>query len=95
MLSIHNDQKVMMKNLQKDFDVLNSYLQKNELYISLSKTCFMPVTTSHMKIENYGIFAHSDDCRNKDLCDCKEIKKVNNAKYLGLEIDTNWKFSNT
>jgi hypothetical protein len=86
----------MMKNLQHDFDNINDYLQRNELYISIEKTCFMPIMTSHMNIGNIDIILHANGCPKKTVCQsqCIAIKSVNYGRYLGVEIDKNWKFYN-
>lgn len=95
MLSIHNDKEIMISNLQKDFSFINNYFTHNELYISDEKTCVMPISTSHMNLEKIVISLHDPDCNknsNMENCNCKKLNQVTHAKYLGLEIDKNWKF---
>ena len=82
----------MIENLQKDFNHISTYLIKNELYLSVEKTCYMPIITSHMELENVEIKAHTSDCNLLQNCKCKLIKTVSHTKYLGLDIDKNWKF---
>jgi hypothetical protein len=89
MLSIHWDK---IQNLQNDFDHINDYFVNNELYINIEKTCFMPVLSSHMYLENVSVIAHIGSCNKRSDCKCKKIATVNQAKYLGLLIDRNWKF---
>jgi hypothetical protein len=86
---------MMIKNLQKDFDNLNLYLRTNELYININKTCFMPITTSHMSLGKVNIIAHNDECLKHNHCNCELINTVENAKYLGLEIDKTGNFIDT
>lgn len=95
MLSINTDCYTMIHNLQQDFNNVNNYLSNNDLYLSSDKTCFMHIKTSHMNsadITNIKIIAHVLNCVNSNSCSCKPISNVKNAKYLGLEIDHNWKF---
>jgi hypothetical protein len=95
MLSIHNESNYMIKNLQHDFDTINRYLDQNDLYISVEKTCFMHIKTSHMECENEAnikIIAHETNCVHPDICFCKSISKVKDARYLGIDLDSNWKF---
>lgn len=97
MLSIHREFKCMITNLQEDFDKINHYLNENDLYMNVDKTCFMNIKTSHMKIDNalpVEIIAHDVDCTNNENCFCKRIKNVNTAKYLGMDLDESWKFYN-
>jgi len=97
LLSIHNDEKTMIRNLQTDFNKICQYLTENDLYMSIEKTCFMNIKTSHMKLvneDNMKIIAHDTDCTNHNGCICKTISKVKQAKYLGIELDNTWKFYN-
>jgi hypothetical protein len=52
----------------------------------------MPIVTSHMNFENKSIIAHKDSCISNTKCGCVQINTVHTARYLGMELDTNWKF---
>lgn len=92
MISINFNQETMIKNLQSDFNKINDYFTENELYISAEKTCFMHITTSHMTKKHCSVSLHDINCSKNATCACKKLKQVTNTKYLGLEIDDNWKF---
>lgn len=92
MMSINYDQNIMIKNLQSDFDKINNYFTENELYISAEKTCFMHITTSHMVKKNCTIYLHDNNCTKSPSCNCTKLNQVTNIKYLGLDVDQNWKF---
>jgi hypothetical protein len=91
-ISIHNNCKSMTTNLQQDFVNINLWLQQNELYLSLEKTCYMNIKTSHMKDELSEIYMHTVDCKLNETCKCMKLTNVEEYKYLGLIIDKKWKF---
>jgi hypothetical protein len=93
MIAIHNNCKMMTKFLQEDFNLINTWFIQNELYVSTEKTCYMQITTSHMKKETSYIIAHLPECEQYNTtCTCVKLSKVDNYKYLGITIDENWKF---
>jgi len=101
LISIHNKYEEMMNNLQHDFNILNDYFIKNELYLSGEKTFQMDVTVPKMKPKKeIWIIKHHGNCEglikndDKKLCNklCTKLEKKNSTNYLGLCIDNNWNF---
>jgi hypothetical protein len=45
-----------------------------------------------MTFNDTDIVAHTINCGLTRDCTCALLNKVNNARYLGLQIDKNWKF---
>lgn len=101
LISIHYSKTEMLANLQTDFDLLNCWLLKNEMYISEEKTLYMDITVPKMKKkEDSKIFIHGKNCnqmftnmKNHDCSKtCSTLNNKSHTKYLGLTLDTNWDF---
>lgn len=93
LISISNSQFNMTQNLQEDFNKINQYLHYNELYINNDKTTFMHITTSHTERKTCHITSHTAECNDNNSCNkCPKLTQVASQRYLGLEIDENWKF---
>jgi hypothetical protein len=101
-ISINYNYEEMIENLQTDFDMINGWLMKNELYISEDKTININITVPKMTkhAEQICIINHSEICTfmrygiDKHLCKqtCKNIESKSFAKYLGIDIDLHWNF---
>lgn len=97
-ISINYYYEEMMKNLQKDFDMVSGWLIDNELYISEEKTVQLNITVPKMKMkQDIKIISHSEKCSSmiggeKCKITCKKIECKTCTKYLGIEIDDHWNF---
>jgi hypothetical protein len=54
----------------------------------------MQIRSSHTAMIDKNIKLHEYECTKNNLCQCKCINRVLKAKYLGMDIDQNWKFYN-
>lgn len=101
LLSINWDYDEMIKNLQYDFNLLNTWFLENELFISSEKTIQMNISVPKMKnVQKQSVVKHHAKCKilqeNREGCKChnkcKKLEIKNAAKYLGIYIDSSWNF---
>ena len=80
----------MEENLRLDFDNLNRWFLRNDLFISSGKTFSLDLSTSHRKFLSNDIFIHSENCSPNGDCkiSCFKVTKVTEAVYLGLGVDS-------
>lgn len=78
-----------------DLRTIYKWLQLNLLTLNLSKTVYIPFTTSQASPQFRGnIKIHEQHCTlPQNNCDCHEITQVDHAQYLGITLDRqlNWK----
>jgi hypothetical protein len=79
----------MMTKLQDDFNIIQQWCFENEVFISEEKTVQMDIKTTHSFIHEETFIHLFNNSNNKEYI---KLKKVNSAKYLGVQIDKNWKF---
>jgi hypothetical protein len=95
LVSVNKNKDIMEFNLQTDFNNLNLWFKENDLFISDSKTCCLPISSPHRKYEPRKLTIHTDKCKVSNNCDyvCVPVQSVVDTKYLGFYIDKYWKHS--
>lgn len=85
-------------NLQSDLILIQKWFYNNEIFMNFSKTKSMIVKSPHKKIlETYSnIKCHTRNCLLNHIyessCNCTELEFSSEEKYLGLLIDSRFKF---
>lgn len=96
-LSIHHDVKTAVRNAQSDFINLQKYLYNNHIYLNQKKTeaLVMGYKSKRLNMDDYKIYCHERKCLEKKTylttCDCHQIEYSDEAKYLGIIIDNEFK----
>jgi hypothetical protein len=93
MMSMNYDHNDLLNNIQYDFDKINEWLINNDVYISDKKTVNMLIKTPHMKQNSLNLIVHTESCNNYNCkTNCETLQEVGDAKYLGISLDSKWKF---
>jgi hypothetical protein len=74
-----NNFESLHTSMQKDLSMIDSLLSSNNLSMSIKKTKFMVFTTTN---------SSSDGLFDEIIFDEKKIERVDDFKYLGLQIDS-------
>ena len=91
-LVIEETYEELQINLQRNLNWIQDWCQTNELYISEGKTKY--IIFNQKSEQNSELILHKEKC-NRGTCktSCSIIMRVNQIKYLGLEIDEKWSFA--
>ncbi|KAG7300160.1 hypothetical protein JYU34_015709 [Plutella xylostella] len=93
------DLDTIQNNMQTDFDMITKWAHDNGIILNINKTKCMHIYSPYNKkakaSKSVNIIGHTYECLHADYqnCQCKKLETVNQFKYLGLLIDSNfnWK----
>lgn len=83
----------LFNDAESDIITIKKWLDLNTMSLNVNKTkyiTFSPNSTGTPE-NHFKLRLHSH-CSNQLICNCPEIEKVNNTKYLGVIIDENLKW---
>lgn len=89
-----------IQNLQEDIILIEKWFYNNEIFMNSSKTKIVLIKSPHKKINEdlVKIKCHSRIClvngTYEGICPCLELEFSDEEKYVGLKIDSNFKFNN-
>lgn len=96
-VSIHTDVSTAIKNAQNDFVNLQKYFYNNNIFLNEKKTevLILGYQSKRINLNNYKLYCHSRECLEKKMyeiyCTCNQIEYKQDAKYLGLYIDNDFR----
>lgn len=97
LLAAHKDEKVAIKRIERDFKRLQKYTHDKNLTINWKKTKLIHFKKSGQTILNSNVKFHEHECLHRETeydCRCgKEIEVVESIRYLGMQLDSNFKFN--
>lgn len=97
----HRDLNTAIKTAQSEFDEISRWCHDNRLVINSKKTKFMHIRPPHIPRTEIKLKIHNTDCLHEnydkraidpnDLCN-DLIENVSSYRYLGVEVDYNFKW---
>lgn len=98
-VAIHKDVRTAVAIAQKDFINIQKYFYNNHIYLNEKKTeaLVLGFMSKQINMDNYKIICHSRSCLANKMyetsCNCHRLDFKNDAKYLGLQIDNEFKMN--
>ncbi|KAI5717814.1 hypothetical protein M8J77_011713 [Diaphorina citri] len=96
-VSIHHDVQTAVANAQHDFINLQKYLYNNHIYLNEKKTeaLVLGYRSKRMDMNEHRIYCHTRQClydkTYETSCTCQQIEYKQEAKYLGVYIDSEFR----
>ncbi|KAL1447170.1 hypothetical protein WDU94_015563 [Cyamophila willieti] len=96
-LSINHDVRTAVANAQRDFINLQKYLYNNHIYLNEKKTeaLVLGFQSKRIDMNEHKIYCHSRQClydkTYETSCTCHQIEYKQDAKYLGVHIDNEFR----
>lgn len=100
-ISAHLNLDQAIKNTQADLITLQKYYYNNQIFLNDKKTEVMMLGNQrNIELHNSKkIICHKRKCLEDDEyltkeCDCPKLEYTNNVRYLGIQIDDDYKMKN-